>query len=222
MSPSASNEKGSQNWLQELKTNRRTQWALVGMAATAGFMVYSLWPDPPKRPRTAAGILSTSVNSDTQLRLLDPLKNLASLDRAGELPNEARMYRDLLTFEGPPPPPPPPVPPPPPPPPPSPEEIAHQKLQADRAAEEASKPSNLKFLGYFHSEKAPRIAAFIKGGQEPYNLQLGAQFSPKWKLIEVTKDHVIFQNLKYTDMKHKVAATDADGASRAGLVTNEF
>ncbi|MDP2876497.1 MAG: hypothetical protein Q8O00_09965, partial [Holophaga sp.] len=96
-------------WLEELKSNRKTQGGLGAFALALAFMGYMLWPDAPKakRPKVVANPGMAAQESNRTLQSLEKLPDLARLGKAGELPSEARMYRDLFQFDGPPPPPPP-------------------------------------------------------------------------------------------------------------------
>ena len=201
--------------LQDLKGNRRLQVAL-GLLVV---MIWYLWPSAPT-PRAVAGRRANTPLGDRQSRELQKLPDLAKLDRAGELPSESRMFRDLFLFDGPPPPPPPPVKPPPPPPPPTPEQIAAQKLAADRARETASKPTSLRYLGYLGTKGSGRLGAFMKG-EEPVTLKPGDLFNPQWRLEKLTDIAAEFQNVKFADIKHKIEAVETRGPGGRGPV-NEF
>ena len=201
--------------LQDLKGNRRLQVAL-GLLVV---MIWYLWPSAPT-PRAVAGRRANAPLGDRQTRELQKLPDLAKLDKAGELPSEARMFRDLFLFDGPPPPPPPPVKPPPPPPPPTPEQIAAQKLAADRARETASKPTNLRYLGYLGSKASGRLGAFMKG-EDPVTLKPGELVNPQWRLVAVSDVAAEFQNVKFADIKHKIEAVETRGPAGHGPV-NEF
>ncbi len=91
----------------ELRTNRKTQAALVGMVLVLGFMAYTLFgSDAPKGRRPVD--TKTGVSLDArQLQGLRKLPDLAALDKAGQLPPLAKVQRDLFMFEAPAPPPPP-------------------------------------------------------------------------------------------------------------------
>jgi hypothetical protein len=90
-------------WLQEIKSSRRIQVALVCLPV----LIYLLWPSAPAAGpvRTGATRAASQALDDRQVRELAKLPDLSKLDQAGELPHEDRMYRDLFLFEGPPPPP---------------------------------------------------------------------------------------------------------------------
>jgi type IV secretory pathway VirB10-like protein len=207
-------------WLQELKSNRRLWVGLVAIPV----LVYLLWPSAPaSRPVRAAARSATPVLDDRQSRELQKLPDLTGLNRAGELPGEARMYRDLFLFEGPPPPPPPPPPPAPPPPPPTPEQLAAEALRQDKARENASRPQNLRYLGFLGNASAGRLGAFMKG-EDPVTIRQGDLANPHWRLTRLTPTAAEFQNVKYAELRHKLDATDAGGAGgRPGFApANEF
>lgn len=220
--PAASPSFDPKAWLQEIKTNRRTQMALLALPLCGGLIYVLLSDDKPKNKRPAARTTTTTgALSEQQLGQLQRLPDLVNLTRAAEMPNEDRTYRDLFVFDGPPPPPPPPAAPLPPPLPPTEAELKARAEQQARQNEENAKPGNLRFLGYMESRTAGRIAAFMKG-EEAIQMKVNALANPQWRLVEVTRDHALFQNLKYADLKHKIMATDSEGNARPGQVTNEF
>lgn len=205
--------------LQELKTNRRTQ----GMLVVFVVMLVWLWPSAPKRKAGPGrvGSLQAAGLDDRQLSLLGKLPDLAKLDMAGELPNQAKMHRDLFLFEGPPKPPPPPepvkVPPPP-----TAEELKAAALKALRVAEEATRPQGLRYIGFLHSKSAGAIGAFFKG-EEPFTFKIGHIENSSWKLVKLTEKQAEFQNTKYADMRMALEVRDFAGALSPGAqVTNEF
>ncbi len=213
-------------WLDELKGNRRTQVALLGLVAVGGFMAYTLLDSgpAPRKTRTPAGVVTGGL-SDTQVQQLRPLRHLATLGRAGQLPGEDRMYRDLFTFDMPPPQPEPVKPvryePPPPPREKTQEEIDRDNLEAAMATEERQKPSDLRYIGYFGNERRGRFGAFMKG-EEPRSLKVGELANPAWRLVEVTKEAAVFQNLKFESLKHRANLTEASGGPGGGRPVNEF
>ena len=199
-------------WLQELKSNRRL-WA--GLAAIP-VLVYLLWPSAPQgRPvRGAAARGATPVADDRQIKELQKLPDLTRLNQAGELPSEDRMYRDLFLFEGPPPPPPPP--------PPTPEQLAAEALRQDKARENASRPQDLRYLGYLGTRKAGELGAFMHG-EDPVTIKRGDLANPHWRLVRLGPYSAEFQNVKYPDLRQKLDAVDASGAGRPGFApANEF
>jgi len=208
-------------WLEELKTNRRTQAGLGAFGLALAFMAYMLWPEAPKgRPVKALPILATA-GDDRTLQALEKLPDLAKLDQAGKLPGENRMFRDLFLFDGPPPPPPPPVKPPPPPPPPTAEQLKAMALQQAKDAAFASRPQDLRYLGYLERNSVGRIGAFMKG-ELPVPVKLGDTLGSEWKLVALTEARAEFQNLKYPDLRHRIEATDAGSGARGAGATNQF
>jgi len=195
-------------WMQELKSNRRLQVALASLPV----LLWLLWPAAPKAVARNAGAARAASQAldDRQVRELAKLPDLSKLDKAGELPHEDRMYRDLFLFEGPPPPPPPPAPPPPPPPPPTQAQLDAEALRLARAQENNSRPQDLRYLGYLASPTAGRLGAFMKG-EEPVTIKQGALANPHWRLVKLTDIAAEFQNLKYADLKHKLDAVDLQG-----------
>jgi len=208
-------------WLEELKTNRRTQAGLVAFGLALLFMIYMLWPDAPKRRPAKILAAIAATGDDRALQALDKLPDLAKLVQAGELPNDDRMFRDLFLFDGPPPPPPPPVKPPPPPPPPTEEQLKAIALKQAKDAEFASRPQGLRYLGYLERKSVGRIGAFMRG-EEAVSVILGEPLGSQWKLAVLTETHAEFQNLKYPDLRHRIEAADAGSGPRGTGATNEF
>ncbi|HEX9080653.1 MAG TPA: hypothetical protein VF768_00170 [Holophagaceae bacterium] len=201
--------------LQELRSNRRTQVALAGLVVV---LAYALWPDSAPQVRRTPQEHSVGSLDPRQLQGLRRLPDLARLDRAGELPKDSKVVRDLFLFEAPPPPPPSAkVKAPPPPPPPTPEELAAQKLAQEKAAEYASRPQNLRYLGFFKGSPAGTVGAFMKG-EEPVTLVQGTLLAERWKLVSVLDTRAEFQNTKYPDLRMVLEAHEASG----GPVTNQF
>jgi len=206
--------------LQDLKSNRRVQVALAVLV----LMIWYLWPTaPPTAARGTEAHRPSAPLGDRQSRDLQKLPDLAKLDRAGELPREDRMYRDLFLFDGPPPPPPPPAPPPKPPPPPTAEQLAAEALRQSRAQENGSRPQDLRYLGYLGTPAAGKLGAFMRG-EEPVTLKQGDLANPHWRLVKLTDIAAEFQNLKFGDLRHKIDAVDLQGGAggRTQAPSNDF
>ncbi len=206
--------------LQELKTNRRTQ----GMLVVFVIVLVWLWPSAaPKRKSGSGrvGSVQTAGLTDAQVGALGKLPDLAKLDMAGELPNEAKMHRDLFLFEGVPPPPPPP----PPvkiPDPPTPAELEAAAKKALRDAEQATRPQALRYIGFLESKTSGPIGAFFKG-EEPFTFPLGHMENTTWKLVKLSDTKAEFQNTKYADMRMVLEVRDYAGSAGANTqVTNDF
>jgi hypothetical protein len=215
---SAASATGSdlQTMLQELKTNRRTQAALLAFALVIGWMGWTiLAPDQPKAKRAAASA-STSASDPRLLQNLKRLPDLAALDKAGELPPKPKLVRDLFLFEAPKPPLPPPAPvkPPTPPPPPTAEQLAEQAKAAARASEMATKPQDLRYIGFLKGNPAGLIGAFMKG-EEAVTLVQGALVGGNWRLVAVTETQAEFQNTKYQDLKFNLQVADSTATPSA-------
>jgi hypothetical protein len=200
-----------QAMLQELRTNRRTQAALVAFAIILGYALYTFFaPDAP-RARHAA-VAGTSANLDPrQLQGLRRLPDLAALDKAGELPPSPKVQRDLFMFEAPP------APvvkakPLPPPPPPTEEELAQQRLAQEKAAEWAGRPQDLRYLGFFKGTPSGTVGAFMKG-EEPVTLTSGTLLKERWKLVAILDTRAEFQNTKYPDQRLVLEVREASGAA---------
>lgn len=197
---------------QELRANRKTQAALAGFALVLIYALYViLAPDAPRTKRASAA--AGSSLDPRQLQGLRKLPDLAALDRAGELPPDAKVRRDLFLFEAPPPPAKP-VKPPPPPPPPSPEELERQRLAQEKAAEFSGRPQDLRYLGFFKGQPSGTVGAFMKG-EEPVTLVQGAFLGQRWKLVSILETRAEFQNTKYPDLRMILEARDASGGSSA-------
>ena len=202
----------------ELRTNRKTQAALVGMVLVLGFMAYTLFgSDAPKGRRPVD--TKTGVSLDArQLQGLRKLPDLAALDKAGQLPPLAKVQRDLFMFEAPAPPPPPvKVVVPPPPPPPTAEQLAAQQLAQAKAANFATRPQDLRYMGYFKGDPSGTIGAFMKG-EEPLTLVQGSVTPQGWKLVTVLDTRAEFQSTKYPDLRQVLEVREATG----GVATNQF
>jgi len=201
--------------LQDLKGNRRVQGALVLLA----LMLWYVWPASKPAVRLAGAKGAPSALGDLKARELGRLPQLSRLDKAGELPTEARLLRDLFQFEGEPPPPKP-VKPPPPPPPPAAEELEARRLAQERAQEGASRPSNLRYLGYLATGKAGRLGAFMKG-EEGLTCRQGELVNPRWRLTKVTDLSAEFRNVKFTDLQFRLDSVEPK-ASATTTPANEF
>ena len=202
--------------LQELRSNRRTQAALIAFALVLIYGLYTiLAPDAPRTKRATSTGNGAGLDP-RQLQGLRKLPDLAALDRAGELPPNAKVQRDLFLFEAPPPPPKA-VEPPPPPPPPTPEELERQRLAQEKAAEFAGRPQSLRYLGFFKGNPAGLVGAFMKG-EEPVTLVQGALVGERWKLVTILDTRAEFQNTKYPDLRMVLEAREASG----GAPVNQF
>jgi hypothetical protein len=214
MSP-ASRGLDLQAMLLELRANRRTQLALVAFALVLGYAGYIiLAPDAPKTRRSAATAAGSNLDP-RQLQGLRRLPDLAALDKAGELPPNTKVQRDLFMFEAPP------APvvkvkPPPPPPPPTPEELAQQRLAQEKATEYSSRPQDLRYLGFFKGSPSGTVGAFMKG-EEPVTLLQGTVLKG-WKLMSILDTRAEFQSMKYPDLRYAAEAREASG----GAAVNQF
>ena len=215
-------------FLQELKTNRKTQAASAVFVIVAGACAWMLFaPDTPKKkaPRAAGAPASAaSAALDTrQSKALETFPDLARLGKAGELPGDAGMKRDLFLFDGPPPPPKP-LPPPPPPPPKSEAEIEAERLQAAKDVENGYRPHELRYIGFISSKASGQLAAFIKA-EQPLTMKVGDLANPHWRLDQITDKAAVFKNLKFPDMRFSLEARDGGGggsAFGAQPASNEF
>ena len=204
-------------WLQELRTSRKLQGSLAGLA----LLIWLLWPSSPQAVPARGGPRQAPAPLDPhQVQDLTKLPELANLNKAGELPGDAHLYRDLFLFEGPPPPPPPPLPPPPPPPPPTPEQQAAESLRRNREQENASRPQGLRYLGYLGTASSGRLGAFMKGA-DPVSIRGGDLANPQWRLIKLTDTSAEFQNLAFPDLRHRIDVIEAQ-AGRSAAPANQF
>lgn len=196
---------------QELRGNPKTQ---VALAAFALVMIYALYtflgPDAPKGKKAVAARAGANLDP-RQLQGLRRLPDLAALGQAGELPPAAKVQRDLFMFEAPPPPPPPQKPPPPPPQP-TPEELEAKRKADEEAREFASRPQDLRYLGFFKGAPSGAVGAFMKG-EEPVTLTSGTVLKERWKLVSILDTKAEFQNTKYPKMRFVLEVREASGGS---------
>jgi len=212
------------DFAQELRTNRKTQVSAAIFVAALAWMAWMLWPEShhvPARGPSASGLTALlPEGSDPQLAALRKLPDLARLDRAGELPKDPAMARDMFLFDTPqrtpavfevfvPPPPPP-----------SASEIEAKRLADERRAEEATRPSGVRYLGYLATKKRGQLGAFMKG-EEPLTLPIGDLSFKGWKLVKLDENSAEFQNLKFPDMRHKIQPSDGAGP-KVDAVRNDF
>lgn len=215
MSPASSNF-NFQAMRQELRSNPKTQIALAVFVLVMLYAIYTfLSPDTPKGRRPSAPGSGASLDP-RQLQGLRRLPDLAALGQAGELPPAAKLQRDLFMFEAPAPPPAK-VKPLPPPPPPSAEELERQRLGQKKAQEFATRPQDLRYLGFFKGSPSGTVGAFMKG-EEPVTLVSGTLLKERWKLVTILDTKAEFQNTKYPDMRLVLEAREAPG----GAPTNQF
>ncbi len=213
-------------FLKELKTNRRTQGAVLGFLAVLIWMIWSLAFDAPKsQSRRTVANAGGSVDPKA-LGNLERLPHLAALNQAGELPPIPKQVRDPFLFDAPPPPPPPP-PPYKPPPPPTPAEIEAEKArqiaaeaQRQRDMEYNGRPQDLRYIGFLEGAPAGQIGAFMKG-EEAIPLTLGTLTKDRWKLTTLTEKSATFQNTKYADMRFELTTRET-GPTAGGPTTNDY
>jgi hypothetical protein len=198
---------------QELRSNPKTQIALAAFALILIYAIYTfLSPDTPKGRKVTAAKTGSALDP-RQLQGLRRLPDLAALGKAGELPPATKVQRDLFMFEAPlPPPPPVKVVVPPPPPPPTPEELERQRLAQAKAAEFATRPQDLRYLGFFKGSPSGTVGAFMKG-EEPVTLVQGALIKERWKLVTVLDTKAEFQNTKYPDQRVVLEVREASGTA---------
>jgi hypothetical protein len=198
-------------WAQELRSNRRLQ---VGVGALP-VLLWLLWPSGPQGPVRRTTRAAAPALAEPLARDLRKLPDLARLDRAGELPGDDRLYRDLFLFEAPPVP----APPPPPPPPATPEQLAAQALEAARAREYGNRPQ-WRYLGFLGTARSGPLGAFMKG-DEPLAFRVGDRVSPGWELVKLADTAAEFRNLTYPDLRHRLDAVDAR-AGNGSKTTNAY
>ncbi len=196
---------------QELKSSPRTQAALAAFALVMLYALYTLFSSDAPKSRRATVAGSGSNLDPRQLQGLRRLPDLAALGKAGELPPAVKVQRDLFMFEAPPPPPAK-VKPLPPPPPPTPEELERQRLAAEKAAEYAGRPQDLRYLGFFKGTPAGTVGAFMKG-EEPVTLTSGTLLKERWKLVAILDTRAEFQNTKYPDLRLVLEVREASGGA---------
>ena len=212
----ASTSYNFQGMRQELRTNPKTQIALAAFALILLYALYTfLSPDVSKGRRAVADKSGSSLDP-RQLQGLRRLPDLAALGKAGELPTGAKVQRDLFMFEAPPPPPVK-VKPPPPQPPPTPEELERQRLTQEKATEFASRPQDLRYLGFFKGSPSGLVGAFMNG-EEPITLTQGTLLKERWKLVTILDTRAEFQNTKFPDLRLVLEARETSG----GATVNQF
>jgi hypothetical protein len=219
-------------WLQEFKANRKTQAAFALFVLVLSYLGYELFAPSAgtQKKKSAAPVRSVMGQplDDSQAMALQKLPNLAGLDKAGELPSENRMYRDLFVFDAPPPQP---KPAPPPPKqvvaevvPPTPEELAAAARKAAMDRETRSQPSDYKFIAIVQAYDGPRNGTFQKGDDIRF-IQVGDEVTPNWKLVSLTDEEAKFENTKYNELKCTIRAQTAAADRSSGQtqqVTNFF
>ncbi len=213
---SSSNVFDLQAMRQELRSNPRTQLALGAFALVLAYAFYTFFGTEKPRGRRVEGGRTGSALDPRQLASLRRLPDLAALGKAGELPPDTKMQRDLFMFEAPAPPPAK-VKPPPPPPPPSAEEVERQHQAQVKAAEFATRPQDLRYLGFFKGSPAGTVGAFMKG-EEPVTLTSGTLLKERWKLVSILDTRAEFQNTKYPDLRLVLEVREASG----GATVNQY
>lgn len=225
---SAGNGKGQptnvKEFLQELRSNRKTQGMAVVFVLVLAWTVWMVWPEqkqarprPGTRPAAAAAVSATL--GDQQAKL-EKLPDLAKAAGASELPKTTEMARDLFLFDAPqrlpdryeiyvePPPPP---------------TEAEKKAAEEKAArdfESSTRPAGVRFIGFIVSKQG-QAGAFMKG-DEPVILPLGDLGFKGWKLVKLDDTGAEFQNLRFPDLRHKLQPTDGAGPGGPTHVRNEF
>lgn len=201
-------------FLQELKTNRRTQGALVGFAAVFVWMVWSLGSDTPKaRPRRVSGSDAPAIDPKA-ISNLERLPHLAQLNRAGELPPIPKLVRDPFLFDVPKPEPARATVPDMPPPAPEPTEAEKEEMRKKAIRDQAfaSRPQDLRYIGFLEGRPTGQIGAFMKG-EEALPIPLGAIRNQQWKLVALTEKMATFQHLAYPDLRLDLATREAAASS---------
>lgn len=224
---SAGNPASAKDWLQELKTNRRTQIAAASFLVVTPILIYWMFADDkPKGRKAAAGKVAVGPTrlDDRQIKGLEKLADISKLRNAGELQQETEVARDPFLFEG--------VAPvmvtihrpDPPPPPKTAEELEQERIAADKAAQQATAPKDLRYLGTVARPSKGVFAGFMRG-EEALSFALGSIAVKGWKLVKAEERHAEFQNLKYPELTHKVEAREGGAAQGPGNrphVTNQF
>ncbi|MDR1841903.1 MAG: hypothetical protein LBQ86_08295 [Holophagales bacterium] len=233
MSAPQSNGNKTRAWLQELKSNRKTQAALAMFVLVVGYLGYELFApkgsgSSNKRVNAPRNVIGQPLEV-TQTAALQKLPNLAGLHKAGELPSESRMFRDLFLFDSPPPPPKAVAPQPkveaPPKPPPTPEELAAAARQAAIDREVRAQPSDYKFIAIVHGRTSPVQGVFQKG-DDIHFFKIGDEITPNWQLAAIKdKEEAQFQNTKFQELKFTIKAQLGASGQTSGQqpqVTNYF
>ena len=230
MSPNHNNGSKPKVWLQELKSNRKTQVALGAFLVVLGYFCYELLAPKTssqgaRHPGAARNVIGQPLEP-TQAASLEKLPNLAGLHKAGELPNESRMYRDIFLFDTPPPQPAP-TPPPPPEvekPPPTAEELAAAERRAAMDREVRAQPGAYKFIAILEGRISPRKGAFLKDDDIDF-FKVGDEATPNWKLESLTEEEANFRNTRFRELTFSLKAplsTQDRAPGQQPQVTNQF
>ncbi len=96
-------------------------------------------------------------------------------------------------------------------------------MRQARAQETATRPQDLRYLGFLGTARAGQLGAFMRG-EDPVTIKLGDLANPHWRLVKLTDYSAEFQNLKFADLRQKIDAVDSSGAGgRPGQApANEF
>jgi hypothetical protein len=89
--------------------------------------------------------------------------------------------------------------------------LEQARLAQEKNAEFASRPQDLRYLGYLKGRPSGLIGAFMKG-EEPVTLVQGTVLNQRWKLMSVLETRAEFQNTKYPDLRLVLEVREASGA----------
>ena len=169
------------------EVRRALPLAVISAIGVLGFLLFRSAPIPG---RATAG--RPSQASPGPLALLG-LPRLQVLQRAGELPTDGGMRRDLFLFEK------------------ArtapvtkphvPAPASDEPLPApdpERILALASAPRGLRYLGFLRGAPAGLLAAFM-AGEEPLTLPPGADRNG-WRLVEVAEEAATFRNQRFPDL----------------------
>ncbi len=186
----------STRFLRELAKDGRTQTAALVLAGLAAWVA---WPSQhPVRRIPGSGSPSSPASAD--VARFAALPGLQRLQRAGELPDEPSMKRDLFLFDEPgaavpetrP-------------------TVGAEPLPATVDANEverrqvlATAPATLRYLGFLRGRPAGLIGAFMRG-EEPETLLPGTVLAG-WRLMQVGESAAIFQSVRFPDLRFTLQA----------------
>jgi hypothetical protein len=94
-------------------------------------------------------------------------------------------------------------------------------LRQARDQETASRPQDLRYLGYMGTATAGRMGAFMRG-EEPVTIKPGDLVNPHWRLVKLSDVSAEFQNLKFADIRHKIVAVDLQGGRSGAAPSNAY
>lgn len=182
-------------WLEEIRGSRKLQLVLAGLPVIIWFL-WSSWSDVS----SGAAHAKKPLISDQQLQEIKKLPDLSMLNVIVELPAEKRICRNLSLFEEP-----------------KPllvqsrtpmpqtdEQSDYERLLSSQQDQEKNVlPADFVYLGYLGTKSSGRLGAFLCD-EDATTIKQGELFKNRWILVKLTDTSAEFQNLKFSDLWHKV------------------